>query len=145
QAVQLYRQRFNPSEQLQRSYVMLGVNVVAADSDAEAERLFSSLEQAFVRLRQGRPGQLPPPVSGYRDRLTPVEQSIIEETLACSVVGPAETVRQGLEAFVAATGADELMVTSQIFDHAARLRSFEITAQARDAPSGVALEPATPT
>lgn len=141
QAMELYRRRFNPSEQLQHPYVMLGVNVFAADSDAEAERLFSSLQQAFVRLRLGRPGQLPPPVSGYGERLTPVEQSIIDETLTCSVVGSPDTVRQGLDAFATATGADELMVTSQIFDHAARLRSFEITAQARDALS---LEPATP-
>jgi luciferase family oxidoreductase group 1 len=139
QAIELYRQRFNPSEQLKRPYVMLGVNVFAADSDAEAERLFSSLQQAFVRLRLGRPGQLPPPVSGYTDGLTPVERAIIDETLACSIVGSPETVRQGLDAFVADTGADELMMTSQIFDHAARLRSFEITAQAR-----VGLEPATP-
>ena len=148
QAVELYRQRFNPSEQLKRSYVMLGVNVFAADSDAEAERLFSSLQQAFVRLRLGRPGQLPPPIPGYGDRLTPVERSIVDETLVCSIVGSPETVRQGLDAFVAGTGADELMVTSQIFDHAARLRSFEITAQARDALSGtergIGLEPATP-
>jgi luciferase family oxidoreductase group 1 len=139
QAVDLYRQRFNPSEQFQHPYVMLGVNVFAADTDAEAERLFTSLQQAFVRLRLGRPGQLPPPVSGYGDRLTPVERSIVDETLACSVVGSPEVVRQGLDAFAAATGADELMVTSQIFDHGARLRSFEITAQARDALS---LEPA---
>jgi luciferase family oxidoreductase group 1 len=141
QAIELYRQRFHPSEQLQRSYVMLGVNVFAADSDAEAERLFSSLQQAFVRLRQGRPGQLPPPVSGYGDRLTPLERSIITETLSCSIVGSSETVRQGLDDFAAETGADELMVTSQIFDHAARIRSFEITAQARDA---LDLEPVTP-
>jgi luciferase family oxidoreductase group 1 len=145
QAVELYRLRFNPSHQLERPYVMLGVNVFAAGSDAEAERLFSSLQQAFVRLRLGRPGQLPPPISGYGDRLTEVERAIVNETLACSIVGSPETVRQGLETFVAENGADELMVTSQIFDHAARLRSYEITAQARDAISGIAaLQPATP-
>jgi luciferase family oxidoreductase group 1 len=146
QAVELYRRRFNPSEQLQRPYVMLGVNVFAAGTDAEAKRLFSSLQQAFVRLRLGRPGQLPPPVSGYSERLTEVERAIVNETLACSIVGSPETVRQGLETFGAETGADELMVTSQIFDHPARLRSFEITAQARDAVSGtgIALQPATP-
>jgi luciferase family oxidoreductase group 1 len=132
QAIALYRQRFNPSQQLPRPYVMLGVNVFAADSDAEAERLFSSLQQAFVRLRLGRPGQLPPPISGYGESLTPVERSIVNETLACSIVGSPETVRQGLDAFVAETGADELMVTSQIFDHAARLRSFELTAEAAE-------------
>jgi alkanesulfonate monooxygenase SsuD/methylene tetrahydromethanopterin reductase-like flavin-dependent oxidoreductase (luciferase family) len=84
---------------------MLGVNVFAADSDAEAERLLSSLQQAFVRLRLGRPGQLPPPVSGHGDRLTPVERAIVNETLAYSIVGSPETVRQGLDAFVAGTGA----------------------------------------
>jgi luciferase family oxidoreductase group 1 len=134
-AVELYRRRFNPSERLQRPYVMLGVNVFAADTDAEAELLFSSLQQAFVRLRSGRPGQLPPPVSGYSERLTDVERAIVNETLACSIVGSPETVRQGLETFGAETGADELMVTSQIFDHTARLRSYEITAEARDALS----------
>jgi luciferase family oxidoreductase group 1 len=136
QAIELYRRRFNPSDQLERPYVMLGVNVFAADSDAEAERLFSSLQQAFVRLRLGRPGQLPPPVSGYGDRLTPLERSIVNETLGCSIVGAPEAVREGLHGFVAETGADELMVTSQIFDHAARLRSFEITAEVAEKAEG---------
>ncbi len=112
---------------------MLGVNVVAADTDEEARLLFTSLQQAFVNLRLGRPGQLPPPVPGYGERLGPVERSMLEQALAVSVVGSPETVQRGLEEFIRETGADELMVTSQIFDHEARLRSFEITAQARDA------------
>jgi luciferase family oxidoreductase group 1 len=131
QALELYRRGFRPSEQLDRPYVMLGVNVFAADSEEEARLLFTSLQQAFVNLRLGRPGQLPPPIEGYGDRLGVVERSALDQALACSVVGSPETVRQGLEAFVAETGADELMVTSQIFDHQARLRSFEITAPAR--------------
>jgi luciferase family oxidoreductase group 1 len=129
QAIELYRAGFRPSEQLDRPYVMLGVNVFAADTDSEGRRLFTSLQQAFVNLRSGRPGRLPPPLDGYGERLGQVERSILDQALACSIVGSAETVRQGLEAFIARTGADELMVTSQIFDHAARVRSFEILAE----------------
>ncbi|MGI9039785.1 MAG: LLM class flavin-dependent oxidoreductase [Gemmatimonadales bacterium] len=130
QALELYRAGFRPSEQLDRPYVMLGVNVVAADSDEEARRLFTSLQQAFVNLRLGRPGRLPAPVAGYGDRLGPTERSLLDQALACSIVGSPELVRRGLETFAAETGADELMVTSQIFDHDARIRSFEITAAA---------------
>ncbi len=133
QAIELYRSRFRPSEQLQRPHVMLGLNVFAADSDEEARRLMSSLQQVFVNLRRGRPGPLLPPVEGFEAQLTPLDRMGLEQALSCSVVGSPETVRRGLESFIARTGADELMVTSQIFDHAARLRSFEITAQARDA------------
>jgi luciferase family oxidoreductase group 1 len=132
QAMDIYRRSFRPSEQLDHPYVMLGVNVFAADTDDEARLLFTSLQQAFVNLRLGRPGQLAPPVPGYGERLGPMERSMLEQALAVSVVGSPETVRQGLEEFVRETGADELMVTSQIFDHEARLRSFEITAAARD-------------
>jgi luciferase family oxidoreductase group 1 len=129
QALELYRTGFRPSDQLDRPYVMLGVNVFAADTDEEARLLFTSLQQAFVNLRLGRPGRLPAPVAGYGDRLGPTERSILDQALACSVVGSSDTVRRGLEAFAADTGADELMVTSQIYDHHARLRSFEITAE----------------
>jgi luciferase family oxidoreductase group 1 len=133
QAVEIYRTRFRPSEQLAQPCVMLGINVFAADTDEEARRLFSSVQQAFVNLRSGRPGRLPPPVDDYESRLTPVERSIIEQALSCTVTGSPETVRRGLEAFIARTQADELMVTAQIFDHAARLRSYQLTAQAREA------------
>jgi luciferase family oxidoreductase group 1 len=131
QAIELYRGRFRPSEQLERPYLMLGVNVFAADSNDQARRLFTSLQQAFVNLRLGRPGRLPPPVAGYGERLGLVERSILDQALSASIVGTREVVRQELDAFVARTEADELMVTSQIFDHTARLRSFELTAQAR--------------
>jgi luciferase family oxidoreductase group 1 len=130
QAIELYRTGFRPSEQLDRPYVMLGVNVFAADSDDEARRLFTSLQQAFVNLRLGKPGRLPAPVAGYEKRLGPMERSLLDQALSFSIVGSPEVVRQGLDAVVAETGADELMVTSQIFDHTARLRSFEITAKA---------------
>jgi luciferase family oxidoreductase group 1 len=129
QAIELYRAGFRPSEHLDRPYVMLGINVIAAESDREAKRLFTSLQQAFLNLRQGRPGRLPPPVEDFRRHLHPAEQAMLRETLAHSVVGSPDTVRQGLDAFVTRTGADELMVTAQIFDHEARLRSFEVTAE----------------
>jgi luciferase family oxidoreductase group 1 len=132
QALETYRTNFRPSAWLAQPYVMLGVNVFAADSDDEARRLFTSLQQAFVNLRRGHPGPLPPPVDDIDDRLTPMDRLGITEMLACSIVGSPETVERGIASFVAATEADELMVTSQIFDHAARLRSYEITAQARE-------------
>ncbi|KYG06326.1 hypothetical protein BE21_35485 [Sorangium cellulosum] len=132
QAIALYRREFRPSAQLAQPHVMLGVNVFAADTDEEARRLWTSLQQAFVNLRRGRPGPLPPPVDDFERELSPTDRAGIEQALSCSVVGSPETVRRGLDAFITRTRADELMVTSQIFDHAARLRSFEITAQARD-------------
>lgn len=128
QAIEVYRGRFRPSEQLARPYVMLGFNVFAADSDEQAQLLSSSMQQAFVNLRSGRPSRLQPPVAGYEERLTPPERAILEQTLSCSAIGAPTTVRHALEAFVTRTGADELMITSQIFDHKARLRSYEITA-----------------
>ena len=130
QAVELYRRQFRPSERLAEPYVMLGLNVFAADTDAEAVRLFSSLQQAFARLRSGRPGKLPPPVDDIDAVLTPSEQATIAHALRCSVVGGPQTVRQGLDAFVQATGADELMVTAQVFDHHARVHSFELLSEA---------------
>ena len=110
---------------------MLGVNVFAAETDAEAQRLFTSLQQAFINLRRGKPTRLPPPIAGFARSLRPAERAMLEETLVWSVVGSPETMRRGLEAFADQTGAHELMVTSQIFDHDARLRSYEITADRR--------------
>ena len=107
---------------------MLGFNVFAADTDDQARLLFTSLQQAFVNLRSGRPGRLPPPVVGYEERLGPTERGMIGQALSSSAVGSPDTVRRGIEAFVERTGADELIVTSQIFDHTARLRSYEIVA-----------------
>jgi alkanesulfonate monooxygenase SsuD/methylene tetrahydromethanopterin reductase-like flavin-dependent oxidoreductase (luciferase family) len=104
--------------------------VVGAQTDADARFLFSSLQQAFVNLRTGRPGPLPPPVADMDQRLDPGAKAMLGASLACAVVGSPQTVREGLAAFAARTGADELIVTSQIFDHAARVRSFEIAAAA---------------
>jgi alkanesulfonate monooxygenase SsuD/methylene tetrahydromethanopterin reductase-like flavin-dependent oxidoreductase (luciferase family) len=127
--VAIYRERFRPSERLAAPRVMLGLNVFAAETDAEARRLFSSLQQAFLRLRRGRPGKLPPPVDGLDAQLDQRERAMLDHALACSVVGGPETVKLGIAEFAARTGADELMVTAQIHDHAARVRSFEILAQ----------------
>ena len=129
QAIAVYRERFQPSDQLAQPHVMLGLNVIAADTDEEARRLFSSLQQAVVNLRSGRPGQLPAPVDDLESRLDRVGKSIVKNVLACSVVGSPSTVARGLEAFVARHQPDEIMATAQIFDHAARLRSFEILAE----------------
>jgi luciferase family oxidoreductase group 1 len=131
QAIEVYREQFEPSEQLDRPYVMLGFNVFAAGTDEEARLLFTSLQQAFVNLRRGMPGRLPPPVAGFEEQLTPAERAMIAQALSSSAIGSPDSVRRGLESFVARTGADELIVTSQIFDHAARLKSFEITASLR--------------
>jgi luciferase family oxidoreductase group 1 len=128
QAIEIYRAQFRPSAQLDRPYVMLGFNVFAAETDAEAQLLFTSLQQAFVNLRRGMPGRLPPPVAGFEDRLSAAERAMIAQALSSTAVGSRETVRRGIDAFLARTGADELIVTSQMFDHAARLKSFELTA-----------------
>jgi luciferase family oxidoreductase group 1 len=124
----LYRAHFQPSEQLASPHLMLGVNVFAAETDAAARLLFTSLQQAFVNLRTGRPGPLPAPVEGYEP--PDGARDMLDHALACAIVGGPETVRRGLAAFIARTGADELMITAQIYDHAARLRSFELTARA---------------
>jgi luciferase family oxidoreductase group 1 len=131
-ALQIYRSQFRPSEALDRPYLMPAINVFAAATDAEARHLFTSLQQQFVNLRRGRPGPLAPPVDSMEGRWSAVEQSGLEHTLAHAVVGSPATVRQRLEAFIAQTNADELIVTAQIFDHVARLRSFEIVAEVRD-------------
>jgi luciferase family oxidoreductase group 1 len=128
EAMAIYRERFRPSAQLAAPRVMLGVNVFAADTDAEARYLFSSLQQAFINLRSGRPGKLPAPIEGFDAQIPPRAQMLLDHSLSCAVVGGPETVRAGVQAFIARTGADELMVTAQIFDHAARRRSFEILA-----------------
>jgi len=128
QAVEIYRARFRPSDQLARPCVMLGLNVFAAETDAAARRLFTSVQQAFVNLRRGEPGPLPPPVDTMEGRWSPAEKATAEHTLRYAIVGSAETVRRGLEQFVAQERPDEIMATAMIFDHAARLRSFELAA-----------------
>jgi luciferase family oxidoreductase group 1 len=132
QAVEIYRSRFQPSAQLARPYVMLGFNVFAADSDEQGQLLATSMQQAFVSLRSGRPAQLQAPSASYADRLGPAERAMLDQVLSCSAIGAPATVRRQLQAFVDRTGADELMITSQIFEHKARLRSYELTAGIRD-------------
>ncbi len=132
-ALEIYRREFRPSESLQEPYAMAGVNVFAAETDAEARRLFTSLQQAFVNLRRGVPGQLPPPLESAEGHFNEIELAGIGHALRYSFVGSPETVRRGLEGFVEQTRADELMLTAQIFDHAARLRSFRLAAGVRDA------------
>ena len=129
-AIDIYRSRFQPSERLAKPRLMLGLNVFAADTDAEAQLHFSSLQQAFVNLRTGRPGKLPPPVENYEATLDPMARGMLDQALSCTIVGSPAAVRSGLDDFARRTGADELMVTAQIFDHKARLHSFEILAEA---------------
>lgn len=129
EAIATYRRNFRPSDVLERPYLMLGYNVFAADTDAEAELLASSQQQAFVALRTGQPIQLPPPVAGYRASLG-AQAAILDQVLSASAVGGPETVARAIAAFVARTGADELMIASAMFDHGARKRSLAITAQA---------------
>ncbi|MDO8448348.1 MAG: LLM class flavin-dependent oxidoreductase [Rhodoferax sp.] len=127
QAIALYRANFRPSARLAKPYVMLGFNVFAADSDEEAAFRATSMQQAFVNLRSGRPARLPPPVADYPNRVGPAERALLDSVLSCSAIGAPRTVRASLNAFIERTGADELMITSQIYDHAQRLRSYEIT------------------
>ena len=131
-AIELYRAGFRQTGALDRPYVMLGLNVFAADSDAEARLLWSSLVQAFANLRRRRPGPLPPPDADFESQLSPLERGLLEEMLSCTVVGSPRTVERGLEAFISRTQADEVIVASAIYDHPARLRSYELVAQARD-------------
>jgi len=136
QALELYRARFQPSAQLDRPHAMLTVNVFAADSDAEARRAFTSLQQAFLNLRRGTPGQVPPPIDDIETFWTEFEKAGVEQALSCSFVGTAKTVERGLRDFIARTRPDELMVAGHFHDHAARMRSYEIAAQVRDAING---------
>ncbi|MDM0051105.1 LLM class flavin-dependent oxidoreductase [Variovorax sp. J22R115] len=129
QAIRIYRETFKPSAQLAKPYVMLGFNVFAAETDEEAAFRATSWQQAFVNLRSGRPGRLPPPVEGYRERVGPAENALLDSVLSCSAVGARDTVQAKVREFVERTGADELMITSQVFDHQARLRSYEILAE----------------
>ncbi len=132
EALTLYRQGFQPSAALAKPHAMAAIGVVAADTDAEAARLFTSLQQSFVLLRRGLPGPLPPPVDSMDGRWSRAEQANVDHAFSEAVVGSPATVKRGLEAFLRRTQVDELMVTAAIHDHAARLRSFELVAQVRD-------------
>ncbi len=129
-AIAIYRERFRPSPHLDRPHVMAAMNVFAADTEAEARLMMSSLQQAFVRLGRGETGPLPAPVENYEAQLDPLARARLDAALSCSAVGTGAQVRAAVDAFARRTGADEIMVTSQVFDHAARRRSFEILAEA---------------
>jgi luciferase family oxidoreductase group 1 len=133
EALHVYRTHFRPSAQLAQPHAMVGVNVFAADTDVEARRLFTSLQQQFANLYRGTPGQIQPPRDDMNAFWTPAEAAAVERTLQYAVVGGPDTVRDKLQAFIDVTGADELMVTASIYDHRARLRSFEIAMDARQA------------
>jgi len=133
QAIAEYRARFRPSQFLEKPYVMLGINIYAADSEAEAKRLMSSRLQSTLNLRLGRPGRLPPPVDDFEEKLGPLERQVVAEMGGVSILGTLEQVKLGLAEFIARTGVDELIIAAMIYDHAARLRSYELAAQARDA------------
>lgn len=129
QASAIYRQKFKPSARLAQPYVMLALNVVAAATDAEAKRLFTTQQLGFINLRRGRPGLVQPPVDDIDAVSTPEERAGVDRALACAVIGAPATVSRGIASFIERHRPDELMLTANIFDHAARLRSFEIAAE----------------
>lgn len=131
-ALRVYRSRFKPSETLEKPYAMVAVNVVTADSDREAERLFTSIQQQFINIRRGISGQLAPPVDDIDALCHPAEKAGVDHALRYSVVGSPETVQRGLEKFIDQTQADELITTGMLFDHQARLHSVALTAQVRE-------------
>jgi luciferase family oxidoreductase group 1 len=132
QALEVYRRKFQPSRQLQQPYTMIGVNIFAAETDKEARRQFSSVQQAFINLRRGTPGPVPAPIDDIREYAADFEIAQIEEALAYSAVGSAETVERQLRVILGQIKPDELMVTGHFHDHAARIRSFEIAAAVRE-------------
>lgn len=129
QALEIYRARFRPSAQAARPYAVACVNVVVADTDAEAKRLFTTIQQRFVSMVRGTRGKLQPPIDDIETYWSPLEKAQASRMLARSFVGSPQTVRQGLEAFIAETGIDELMVAGALYDHQARLRSYELLSQ----------------
>jgi luciferase family oxidoreductase group 1 len=129
EALEIYRRQFKPSKQLNHPYAMVGVNVVAAETDEEARRLFTTVQQSFANLLRGRPGKLQPPIDDIEEYWTPPEKHQASRMLEHSIVGSPETVRRGLENFVASTNADELMIVSGVYDQLARIRSYEIVAE----------------
>ena len=129
QAIAVYRERFEPSAQLDKPYVMVGMTVVAADTEEEAHFLRTSILQSFVNRRRGMRGKLPPPVADFEDQVFPHERAMMEAAMSCSAVGAPDTVEREIAAFVEQTSADEIIITSNIHDHAKRLRSFELVAE----------------
>jgi luciferase family oxidoreductase group 1 len=139
-ALEIYRRRFKPSAQLDRPYAMVGVNIVAAESDAEARRLATTQQMSFTNIFRGARGLSQPPIDDIESYWTPAEKAQATRMLARSIIGSPGTVRSGIDALIAETGADELIVVSDVFDHPARLRSFELIARAAEAGGGARLE-----
>jgi len=131
-AIAVYRNRFRPSQFLPQPHLMLGVNVVIGETDEEAKRLFTSHQQAFVNLRRGTPGPLPPPDPGFLGRMSVQERWELDQTLSVSVVGSARYAQAAMEEFIGRTKANELILVTQVYDHAARLRSYELAATLRE-------------
>ena len=129
QAFQAYRQLFRPSAQLDKPYTMAGLQVIVADTDAEAQRLFTSIQMAFANMVRGARGKMRPPIDDIETYWTPAEKAHAQHMLTYAFVGSQETVRRGLQGFADLTGVDELMVTTSIYDHGARLRSYELLAE----------------
>lgn len=136
QALEIYRARFKPSEQLQRPYAMVGVNIIAAETDAEAKRLATTQQMSFVNMFRGARGLSQPPIDDIESYWSLSEKAQVQRMLARSIVGSPETVRHGIAALVDETQADELIVVSDVYDHALRLRSFELIAEAAGLSSG---------
>jgi luciferase family oxidoreductase group 1 len=130
EAIAAYRQQFKPSEQWAEPHVMLGFNAIVADTDEQAELLATSVQQAFVSLRAGKPIKLPPPRRGYADDLPPESRAVLRSVLSASAIGSKETARRQMADFVERAKPDELIVTAQIYDHEARLRSYELLMEA---------------
>lgn len=128
-ALHVYRTHFQPSEKLQRPYVMLGLNLFAAETDQEAQYHFTSLQQQFLALRYGKPGKIPPPIDNMDDLWHSIHKAAIGYALSCSIVGSPETASQQLKTFIQRYQTDEIMATATFYDHQARLRSFEIAAE----------------
>jgi len=135
EALRVYRERFKPSKQLAKPYVMLGFNAFVADTDAQAELLSTSVQQAFVALRTGQATKLPPPKAGFADELPLQARAMLRSVLSCSAIGSVSTARRQVEEFVERTRPDELMVTAQIYDHEARARSYELLMEAVRQPA----------
>lgn len=132
QALEIYRQRFKPSAQLQKPYVMVVANVVAAETDEAARYQLTSVQQAMTNLLRGTPGPMPPPIDDIEAYWSPAEKAGAQRMLRYAIAGSANTVEAGLRSFIADTGADELMLTAHIYDPAIARRSLEIVAQVRD-------------
>jgi luciferase family oxidoreductase group 1 len=136
-ALQIYRSRFKPSAQLARPYTMVGVNVIAADSDREARRLATTQQMSFADIFRGARGLSRPPIDDIESYWSAMEKRQAMRMLARSIIGSPGTVRSGIDALIAETDADELMIVSDVFDHATRLRSFELIATTCDVPNRI--------